>query len=301
MLQPPSQPTQQQPSHPSHLPPEVHPAQHAGQHGEPTHADLTRQRYFIKLAPPTVTYILIGLNLIGFAIEIIWGIVNYQDWNGSQNINVLVDTGAKVNEYIALGSQYWRLFTAMFLHIGILHLLFNLYALYAIGSLVESYYGHWRYAVIYLLGGLFGSLGSYMFSDSVSAGASGAIFAITGAAAVYFFLYRDNFGARGRAVLQNIVIVIVVNMAFGVAGQGVDNWGHAGGLIGGLLLGYGLAPRYEPNLAAALQPTVPQPMGIRQRTGSEVAWILLCVVLFAAATYWRTTQLITTYLPILGS
>lgn len=292
MYQPPSQPS---------LPPEVQPARSTGQYAEPSYTDLPRQRYFIRLSPPTVTYVLIGLNLIAFVVEIIWGIYRYGDWNGSQNINVLVDLGAKVNELIALQGEYWRLFTAMFLHIGILHLLFNLYALYAIGSLVESYYGHWRYTVIYLLGGLFGSLGSFAFSDSISAGASGAIFAITGAAAIYFFLYRDNFGARGRSVLQNIVVVIIVNMAFGIAGQGVDNWGHAGGLLGGLLLGWGLAPRYELDTGAALQPAIPQAMGIRRRTSTEVLWIALCFALLVAGTWVRTSQLLAQYLPILGS
>lgn len=256
----------------------------------------------IPLAPPTVTYILIFANIAMFVVTIVFGWVQYRTFNGSQNIDVLVALGAKVNEYIALG-EWWRLFSAMFLHIGVLHLLFNLYALYAIGTLVEGYFGHLRFAVIYLLGGLFGSLGSYAFSPSISAGASGAIFAITGAAAVYFFRYRDNFGAHGRAVLQNIVLVIVINMAFGIAGQGVDNWGHFGGLVGGVLLAWGLLPRYQAPEPAPLvmrdgllvmqTPALPQQaraMEIVHRPLAETAWVVLVTLLLVAGV-WAATSM----------
>lgn len=294
-----------QPPHTS-LPPEVQPADSEMSLGESPYNEAARHRYYIRLAPPTITYTLIGLNLLVFILEIVWGIAQYNDWNGSQNINVLVDLGAKVNEFIALEGHYWRLFTAMFLHIGILHLLFNLYALYAVGSMVESYYGHWRYAIIYLLGGLFGSLGSFFFSDSISAGASGAIFAIVGAAAAYFYMYRENFGSRGRAVLQNILVVIIINLAFGFAGQGVssqgvDNWGHVGGLIGGLILGFGLAPRYERDNYALLAPDTPQPLAVQARRSTEIGITALMIVLLAAGVYWRSAQMIEQYLPILGS
>lgn len=255
-----------------------------------------RRSFYIKLSPPTVTYVLIFANIAMFVATIAYGWLVYGTFNGSQNISVLVDLGAKVNEYIAAG-EWWRLFTAMFLHIGVLHLLFNLYALYAIGALVEGYFGHLRFALIYLLGGLFGSLGSYAFSPSISAGASGAIFAITGAAAVYFFRYRDNFGARGRAVLQNIVLVIVINMAFGIAGQGVDNWGHFGGLVGGLVLAWGLLPHYRlpdaPVLEWNADGTLARrdlAMTVRHRPAVEMAWVA-GVALLLVAGVWAATSM----------
>ncbi|RIK55871.1 MAG: rhomboid family intramembrane serine protease, partial [Chloroflexi bacterium] len=172
---------------------------------------------------------------------IVYGWVVYNDINGTQNMYVLITFGAKVNELVAAG-EVWRLFTAMFLHIGVIHLLFNLYALNALGPLVEGYFGHIRFLIIYLLGGLFGSLASYAFSPLPSAGASGAIFALAGATTIYFLRYRENFGARGRAILQNMLLVIGVNLIFGLGAGGIDNWGHMGGLVGGAALAYGLLP-----------------------------------------------------------
>src|SRR5690606_2201197 len=93
----------------------------------------------------------------------------------SPSIEVLVLMGAKVNEYIAQG-EVWRLFTAIFLHGGVVHVMFNLYALYALGPLLEGYTGHTRFLTIFLVSGLYGSLFSYALSGPVSVGASGAIF-----------------------------------------------------------------------------------------------------------------------------
>ncbi len=316
MYEPPSQkPLQQQPPlHPSQQPPQQPSAQYPARQPQalPPYAPTDpygsnagyapQSRYFIALAKPTVTWVLIALNVITFVAEIVWGIARYGDWQGSTNLDVLIDLGAKVNESIAFNGEIWRLFTAMFLHIGVLHLIFNLYALYAIGTLVEAYYGHWRFLAIYMVGGLFGSLGSYAFSDSVSAGASGAIFAITGAAAVYFFLYRENFGSRGRSVLQNIVTVIVINIGFGMVGQGVDNWGHIGGLVGGVLLGWGLAPRYERSMwEPVMGSEMPLAMQVQQRRAVEIGWVVICVLLLGAGIYLRSAQMIQDALPIFGS
>jgi membrane associated rhomboid family serine protease len=258
---------------------------------EPEVADgypLGRPRFYIPVVKPYVTYGLVAANLIVFVFAFAYGLVQYGVWTGSQDMRVLVALGAKVNELVTLG-QAWRLFTAMFLHIGPLHLLFNLYALYAIGTLIEGYFGHVRYALIYLLGGLLGSVASYAFTSAPSAGASGGIFAITGATAVYFFRYRENFGTRGRAVLQNMLLIIVVNLAFGFAGSGVDNWGHTGGLFGGALVAWGLLPRYR---VPAVVRYGDQPMEVIHRPVLEVAWVAGCCVLLAAFFLWaRSTQI----------
>ncbi len=306
MLQP--TPPNQSPAPPDQLPapqnqsPAAQNQSPAAQSGDARAPAQPYRNFAIRLAPPTLTYFFIGACLAVFFVEIGYGFWRYNTWTGSQNITVLVDLGAKVNQYILQGA-YWRLFTAMFLHIGVMHLLFNMWALFAIGRLVEAYYGHTRYAIIYLLGGLFGSLASYAFSESVSAGASGAVFALTGATSVYFFRYRDNFGAHGRAVLQNMLFIIVINLAFGFAGSGVDNWGHIGGLVGGLLLAWGLLPQYAPP-RSLLDPTAPplsvaelmdparaqQPlyMQVKQRTSAEAVWVLLVAALFVAGMYGAT-------------
>ncbi|MGD8518015.1 MAG: rhomboid family intramembrane serine protease [Anaerolineae bacterium] len=190
----------------------------------------------LPLHKPVVTWILLAAIVVMFALETLAG--------GSTNTQVLVRFGAKVNPLIAAG-EYWRLFTAMFLHIGIVHLAFNGYALVVIGTEAERLLGAGRFLVIYLLSGLFGSLASYAFSTSLSAGASGAIFGLIGALAAFFALHRRRLGAWGRSRLANIAFLLVVNLFLGFTQPGIDNMGHLGGLLSGLALGWVLAPRYQ--------------------------------------------------------
>src|SRR5258707_11927525 len=119
-----------------------------------------RAEFFIPMASPFWTRFLIGCNLLVFVAMIAYGYFVYHDWDGTNNLYVLTDFGAKVNGLIAQG-QVWRLFTPMFLHIGVIHLLFNLYALNSLGPLVEGFFGHRRFLMIYVVAGLFCSLASY--------------------------------------------------------------------------------------------------------------------------------------------
>ncbi|GIV76066.1 rhomboid family intramembrane serine protease [Litorilinea aerophila] len=247
-----------------------------------------RPQFFIRLRPPWLTRVLLVSNLVVFVAMVVYGIVVYNDLNGTQNIYVLRTFGMKVNELIAQG-EVWRLFTAMFLHIGVFHLLFNLYALYALGPMVEGYFGHLRFLAIYLLGGLFGSLASYAFSPVPSAGASGAIFGLAGAITVYFLRYRENFGPRGRAILQNMLIVIAINLFFGLSVPGIDNWGHLGGLAGGALVSWGLLPRYRPPAFIVFGP---QALEEEPRTWQEVAWVLFCLALLIAGLQIATSRML---------
>lgn len=252
--------------------------------------ELPRARFYIRITPPHVTYALLGANVVVFIAMIAVGYFMFGTLNGAEDSRVLALMGAKINRLIAVNGQVWRLFTAMFLHIGVLHLLFNLYALNVLGPLVEGYFGHARFAVIYFLGGLFGSLASYAFSPVASAGASGAIFGLAGSITVYFLRYRENFGARGRAILTNMLVVIGINLVFGLAMPGIDNWGHLGGLIGGAMVTVGLLPRYE--TPVALLPGN-YPLGERPRGLQQAVWVALCVALLvlgvqAATDYWLT-------------
>ncbi|MBK8047001.1 MAG: rhomboid family intramembrane serine protease [Anaerolineales bacterium] len=137
--------------------------------------------YYIPQSKPVASRIVLGVLLVVFVIQILYGWIRYgalMGFNGG-DIRVLVELGAKYDPAIYQG-EYWRLFTATLLHGGVLHLMFNLYALFSLGPLLESYLGPARFLAIYVLGGLFGSLLSYAFTDSVSVGASGAIFGIFG-------------------------------------------------------------------------------------------------------------------------
>lgn len=243
-------------------------------------------RFVIRQSPPYVTRFMLAANVIVFIIMIAYGYVTYGTLNGPEHGGVLTDLGAKVNVLVANG-QVWRLFTAMFLHIGVIHLLFNLYALNALGPLVESYFGHFRFAAIYLIGGLFGSLASYAFSPAPSAGASGAVFALAGAITVYFLKYRENYGARGRAILNNMFLVIGINLVFGLSQSGIDNWGHMGGLAGGALVTYGLLPYYQRPKVVAFGTNV---MEEAPRQWFNVGWILVCLALWYYGLDWATQR-----------
>jgi rhomboid protease GluP len=195
-----------------------------------------RAVYPLPLQRPRATYALLALVLVAFVVETLAG--------GSQRTDVLVRLGAKVTPLIAAG-EYWRLFTSMFLHIGLVHLAFNSYALIVIGTELEQLLGWGRFLLLYLLSGLFGSLASYAFSFNLSAGASGAIFGLIGALAAFLLLHHQRLGTWGRRRLSNVAFLIVVNLFFGFTQPGIDNLAHLGGLLSGLGLGWALAPRYE--------------------------------------------------------
>jgi len=193
-------------------------------------------RLRLPMAQPRVTYGLLAINVLVFLAMTLAG--------GSTNPIVLVFFGAKVNQLIVAG-QIWRLLTSMFLHIGLMHLLFNSYALFLLGMEVERLYGSARFLVIYLLAGLWGSLASFAFSPHLSAGASGAIFGLLGTLVAFFLRHREMFGEFGRQRLMSLLGVAGLNLVFGFTVPGIDNFAHLGGLISGTLLGWSLAPNYK--------------------------------------------------------
>lgn len=250
-----------------------------------------RPRFVIRQSPPYVTRFMLAANVLVFVIMVIYGYVNYGIINGTEDSRVLLTFGAKINPLVAAG-EWWRLFACMFIHIGVIHLLFNLYALNSLGPLVESYFGHLRFTAIYLISGLFGSLASYAFSPAPSAGASGAIFGLAGCLTLYFFFYRENFGARGRAILYNMLVVIGINLVFGLSQQGIDNWGHMGGLFGGALLTVGLLPRYQRPAIISYGANL---MEEEPRQWLNVAWILICLALWYYGVSWATQRFLSQF------
>ena len=151
--------------------------------------------------------------------------------------------GMKINESIIAG-QLWRLITPMFLHGSILHIGFNMYALVVIGSGLERRFGHGRFLLLYLMGSLAGNVFSFLFSPNPSLGASTAIFGLLGAEMVFFYQNRELFGKGARRALQNVVGVAAINFLIGLS-PGIDNWGHLGGLMGGLIFTWFAGPRLE--------------------------------------------------------
>ncbi|WP_203361753.1 rhomboid family intramembrane serine protease [Bacillus sp. REN10] len=174
-------------------------------------------------ATPFFSFLFIGIQVIVFMLMELTG--------GSTNSSNLIRFGAKFNPLIFEG-EWWRFFTPMFLHIGFLHLLMNTAALYLLGTAVEKIFGRLRFLFIYLFAGFTGTLASFLMNDSLSAGASGAIFGCFGALLYFGTVYPRQFF---RTMGMNIIFIIIINLVFGFTMPGIDNAGHIGGLIGGFL------------------------------------------------------------------
>jgi len=179
---------------------------------------------------PYVTYTLIGICVLVYLIQI-----GTQSFLG-QDIPAL--WGIKNNDLILQG-QVWRLLTPIFLHGSILHIAFNMYALFYIGAMLERFYGRSRYFGLFMLSGFAGNVISFMFSSYQSLGSSTSIFGLLGAEGVLIYQNREIFGPIARRALSQVVIIAVVNLIIGLTpGSGIDNWGHIGGLIGGTLFAW---------------------------------------------------------------
>ena len=153
--------------------------------------------------------------------------------------------GALIPAAVIEDGQVWRLLTAMFLHASLGHIFFNGYALYIFGRGIEALFGRARLLIIYLLGGLSGSVLSLALSDGGwSVGASGAVFALFTAQALHLYQHRRVY-ANVRGQLRHMVFILGINLFIGfMPGSRIDNWGHIGGMLGGLLLAWRVAPRF---------------------------------------------------------
>lgn len=205
----------------------------------------------IPLHELRVVPILLVLNIVIFAVQGLFSgpanvIVAFilTLLNNSIDACTLLFFGAKFNLGIQQG-EYWRLVTAMFLHVNMIHLAFNQFALWIFGREVEKLFGSVRFLLIYMLSGLLASIASMLLNTSLSAGASGAIFGIIGTQLAFLVRNRDRFGEMGRQQIISLLAIIGINIVFGITVPGIDNWNHMGGLASGVLLGLFLSPRYD--------------------------------------------------------
>ena len=145
----------------------------------------------------------------------------------------LVKYGAN-SSILVKGGEYYRLFSYMFLHAGFIHILLNMYSLYIVGPQVENFFGKWKYILIYLFSGISGGLLSIAFNgNTISVGASGAIFGLFGALIYFGYNYR---GYIGTIIRSQIVPIVIYNLLMGFFIPGIDVSGHVGGLLGGLIV-----------------------------------------------------------------
>ncbi len=190
---------------------------------------------------PYLTWGLLGVFLL------VWLVAEMR--GGSTDAGVLLSLGAMNGDMIAAG-DYWRLFTATFVHSGLLHLGFNCMALFIFGQQLEVLFGRIRYLVLYVIAGLAGSVASYSLNISVTpgsigVGASGAIFGVLGGLVAFYAANRAGFGMMGRQTLTALLVIVAINVLFGFAFEGVDNYAHIGGFVSGLVLGLALSPRFR--------------------------------------------------------
>jgi membrane associated rhomboid family serine protease len=175
---------------------------------------------------PVVTYALIAINVIVFLAEGQFGI-------GSTNGGTELFRRFALDGPDVANGDYWRIVTSGFLHAGLLHILFNMYLLYLLGNMLEPAIGSVRFALVYFVSLFAGSLGALIVSpDTLTVGASGAVFGLMGAAAV-------ELSARGINPMETgIGGLIIFNLVFSFVFSGISIGGHIGGLIGGAVTGF---------------------------------------------------------------
>ncbi len=207
---------------------------------------------------PKATYFLLAINTLFFILTSILSSMETSDsWQGlrlwltgiPQNPEqsdlfkeLLLSYGAAYRPYFEKG-EYFRLVMPIFLHIGLIHLLVNNFALYILGRILERVYGYGHYILLYIGAGVASSALSMAMGPNISAGASGSIFGIAGSLLVIGLRHQQSIPySLRKAFGRGILPFILINLALGLMLPIVDNWGHLGGLIGGCLITYLIQP-----------------------------------------------------------
>lgn len=192
------------------------------------------QNTFLRLLTPVKDYFATPVIILANVLLFFLMVINGSDFLAPEAKD-MIDWGANFRP-LTINGGLWRLFTSCFLHIGVIHLVLNMYALITIGPILEPLVGSVRFLLFYLLTGIAGSATSFFWYEStVSAGASGAIFGMYG---LFLFLLQAKLveDANRKNLLVSVLIFIAYNLFFGLKG-GVDNAAHLGGLASGLVLG----------------------------------------------------------------
>mgnify|MGYP004484056465 FL=1 len=207
-------------------------------------------KIFLNKDKPIVTTILIFINIVMFLISLL-------DYSGVINLFA--------NYYVNVkNGEVYRLLTSAFVHANVVHIFFNMYALFELGPQIERFYGRKRYLLIYLGSAFMGSLFSVVLTNNVSVGASTSIFGLFGAMIYFGYKYRntlDNFLRSG------IIPVLLINLILGFIIPNIDISGHIGGLLGGLIISYLVG--------------VPNKENKKDKFNGIIIYIILTLALFA--------------------
>lgn len=186
---------------------------------------------------PIVTYVLLGVTVLVFIAQLIIEKLTGYD--------LLFYFFGKIRELILVG-QIWRLVTPVFLHSSLWHIGFNMYALYVLGTRLEGIYGHWRFLALYLLAGFGGNVLSFVMTPAPSLGSSTAIFGLLAAEVVFIVQNKQFFGEQTRSMLMNLGMILVVNLVIGLnPSMNIDNFGHVGGLLAGVIFASLAGPKWK--------------------------------------------------------
>ncbi len=191
---------------------------------------------------PYVTYTLAGITIFFYLLQVLSVYLFGYAYSASQ-MDWLELWGAQINTAIQQG-QIWRFLTPLLLHGSILHIGFNMYALIIFGRGLEQHFGRWRFLLLYLLGGFSGNVFSFLLTKGYSIGASTAIFGLLAAEGIFLYQNRLLFGSQVKSAIGNIIFVAAINLFIGLA-PGIDNWGHVGGLLGGLIFAWFAGPLWK--------------------------------------------------------
>ncbi len=238
-------------------------------------APAQQQRQMVSVAMPNrapyVTYTLIAVTVIFYLLQ-----MASEYFLGT---DILISSGARINEAIQAG-QLWRFLTPALLHASIPHILFNMYALFSFGTGLERHFGHGRFLLLYILAAYTGNVVSFLLSGGYSVGASTAIFGLLGAEAVFLFQNRQLFAGQFGKAIQNVVFIAIVNLIIGLQ-PGIDNWGHVGGLLGGLMFTWFAGPVWKiEGIAPALH------LVDQRSTRDVIVGAATVILVFSALAMW---------------
>lgn len=225
---------------------------------------------------PKVTYAILGFTVFVYILQFLSGLLIGFNPNG---LDVIEFYAARSNDAIRAG-QLWRLITPVFLHASPMHIFFNMYALFSIGSFLEQHFGHKRFALLYFLGGFTGNVFSFLLTNGYSVGASTAVFGLIAAEVVFFYQNRKLFGSQARKAISNAGFIIIINLAIGLT-PGIDNWGHVGGLLGGAMFAWFASPLWG---VVGIPPMLH--LEDRRETREIVLGAGLVVIIFGMLTIW---------------
>jgi len=191
-----------------------------------------RVRIALPESAPYVTYTIIGVTILAYLVQL--------SPLGDTFVDLFIKSNADIQE-----GQIWRLLTPALLHGNLMHIAFNMYALLSFGTSLERHFGHGRFFLLYVLSAFAGNVLSFLLTKADSLGASTAVFGLVGAEGVFLFQNRKLFSGQFRSAMGNIIFIVVFNLVVIGSLPNIDNRGHIGGLIGGLLFSWFAGPLWE--------------------------------------------------------